>query len=63
MTVCWSVATILLCQTKSSLSDKWLKSLKIQLLKVDQVGGWVDDLIIVSLQVLPFEFLTLNVEY
>ena len=27
------------------------------------VGGWVGHLIIVSLQVLPFEFLTLNVEY
>ena len=62
--MCWSVVTILLCQAKSSLSDKWLKSLEIQLLKVD---GWVvvvvGHLIIVSLQVLPFEFLTLNVEY
>ena len=67
VTVCWSVVTILLCQAKSSLSDKWLKSLEIQLLKVDGVGGWlvvvVGHLIIVSLQVLPFEFLTLNVEY
>ena len=64
VTVCWSVVTILLCQIKSSLSDKWLKSLEIQLLKVYWwVGGWVDHLIIVSLQVLPFEFLTLNVEY
>ena len=34
VTVCWSVVTILLCQGKSSLSDKWLKSLEIQLLKV-----------------------------
>ena len=38
VTVCWSVVTILLCQGKSSLSDKWLKSLEIQLLKV---SGWV----------------------
>ena len=36
--MCLSVVTILLCQAKSSLSDKWLKSLEIQLLKVD---GWV----------------------
>ena len=42
VTVCWSVVTILLCQGKSSLSDKWLKSLKIQLSKVSWwVGGWV----------------------
>ena len=67
MIVCWSVVTILLCQAKSSLSDKWLKSLEIQLLKVSGwvggwvggwVVGWVGHLIIVSLQVLPFEFLT-----
>ena len=31
VTVCWSVVTIFLCQAKSSLSDKWLKSLQIQL--------------------------------
>ena len=43
VTVCWSVVTILLCQGKSSLSDKWLKSLKMEVLKVD---GWVDHLII-----------------
>ena len=62
--MCWSVVTILLCQAKSSLSDKWLKSLEIQLLKVDGVVVVVvGHLIIVSLQVLPFEFLTLNVEY
>ena len=34
VTVCWSVVTILLCEGKSSLSDKWLKSLEIQLSKV-----------------------------
>ena len=61
VTLCWSVVAILLCQGKSYLSDKWLKSLKIQLSKVD--GVVVGHLIIVSLQVLPFEFLTLNVEY
>ena len=43
VTVCWSVVTILLCQGKSSLSDKWLKSLKIQLLKVSGVGGGTFD--------------------
>ena len=48
VTVCWSVVTILLCQGKSSLSDKWLKSLKMEVLKVD---GWVDHLIIVFLQI------------
>ena len=48
VTVCWSVVTILLCQGKSSLSDKWLKSLEIQLSKV---SGWVATLIIVSLQI------------
>ena len=43
VTVCWSVVTILLCQDKSSLSDKWSKSLEIQLLKVDWwVGGHFD---------------------
>ena len=38
-----------------------MKSLEIQLLKVDGVSGWVvvGHLIIVSLQVLPFEFLTI----
>ena len=41
VTVCWSVVTILLCHDKSSLSDKWSKSLEIQLLKVSGVGGWV----------------------
>ena len=52
VTVCWSVVTILLCQGKSSLSDKLLNSLKIQLSKVDWwVGGWVATLIIVSLQI------------
>ena len=51
VTVCWNVVTILLCQGKSSLSDKWLKSLEIQLSKVVWVGGWLDDLIIVSLQI------------
>ena len=42
VTVCWSVVTILLCQGKSSLSDKWLKSLEIQLSKVVWVGGTFD---------------------
>ena len=51
VTVCWSVVTILLCQAKSSLSDKWLKSLEIQLSKVVWVGGWLGHLIIVSLQI------------
>ena len=45
--------------------DHW--KLRYELLKVygvgGWVGGWVATLIIVSLQVLPFEFLTLNVEY
>ena len=41
VTVCWSVVTILLCQGKSSLSDKWLKSLEIQLFKVSGLGGWL----------------------
>ena len=36
---------------------------EIEAFKSFLVGGWVDSLIIVSLQVLPFEFLTLNVEY
>ena len=31
VTVCWSVVTICLSQAKSSLSDKWLRSLQIQL--------------------------------
>ena len=35
-----SVVTILLCEGKSSLSDKWLKSLEIHLSKVSGVGGW-----------------------
>ena len=62
MTVCWSVVTILLCQGKSSLSDKWLNSLKIQLSKVD---GWVvvvGHLIIVSLQVPAFEIMNLKLQ-
>ena len=62
VTVCWNVVSILLCQGKSFLSDKWLKSLEIPAFK-SWWGGWVATLIIVSLKVLPFEFLTLNLEY